>query len=280
MIRDIYGGHHAQRVMAMVTMMFGLAPAIAPIIGGWLEVWLGWRSIFVFLTLLAIFLFASCYWRLKESLPASARQPFELDALIANYLKLLRSVRFGLLSSSNAFNFAGFFLYVSSAPAVIYNLLGLGPNDFAWMFVPGILGIVFGAYVSGRLAGRVAPRLMVRYAYAVMLGAALYNVLYHASLPPALPWTVLAIMTYTTGMALAMPAMTIFMLDLFPVNRGLAASLQSAQQSFFSGLVAGLMSPFLSGTALGLACGMAAMLLCGVACWAAYAWMTNREDAR
>ena len=278
MIRDLYGGARAQRVMSTVTMLFGIAPAIAPVIGGWLEIWFGWRSVFFFLALLGIMLFMSCYYQLKESLPASARQSFSLATLTANYLRLLGSVRFGLLSSANAFNFAGFFLYVASAPAVVYNLLGLGPTEFAWMFVPGILGIVIGAFVSGRLAGKVAPRAMVRVAYVVMFAAAAYNLVYHALFPPALPWTVLAIMMYTIGMALATPAMTLFMLDMFPLNRGLAASLQSAQQSFFSGLAAGFMSPFLSATALGLASGMVTMLICGAACWTAYAWLTKRED--
>ena len=55
---DIYAGHQAQRVMSMVTMIFGLAPAVAPILGGWLEVWFGWQSIFAFLAL-----FAGCSFR-------------------------------------------------------------------------------------------------------------------------------------------------------------------------------------------------------------------------
>src|SRR3954469_19518105 len=112
MIRDIYAGHQAQRVMSMVTMIFGLAPAIAPIIGGWLEVSFGWRAIFVYLTLFAGLLFAGCHFRLKESLAPAKRQPFELRPLVRNYVKLFGSVKFGLLSSAIALNFAGFFLYI------------------------------------------------------------------------------------------------------------------------------------------------------------------------
>ena len=271
MIRDIYSGHQAQRVMSMVTMMFGLAPAIAPIIGGWLEVWLGWRSIFVFLALFAALLFAGCYYRLAESLPPHARQQFTARPLLLSYVKLLGSFEFGLLSSAVAFNFAGFFLYVASAPALIYNLLGLGENDFAWLFVPGISGVILGAYLSGRLAGTWSPALTVRYGYCVMLAAAATNVAHHAWLPPALPWTVLWVFVYTTGMSLVMPSISLLVLDLFPHNRGLAASLQGAQQSFFSGLVAGLLSPLVSDSGFELAAAMAALVTCGGACWAGYA---------
>ena len=83
MVRDIYAGHHAQRVMSMVTMIFGLAPAVAPIIGGGFEVWFGWRSIFLFLALLSGLLFASCYRSLAESLPSARRQRFAVRPLLA-----------------------------------------------------------------------------------------------------------------------------------------------------------------------------------------------------
>lgn len=279
MIRDVYAGHQAQRVMSMVTMMFGLAPAIAPILGGWLEVWFGWRSIFIFLTLFAAALYAGCYYQLKESLPPSARQPFEVKPLLLSYVKLLSSVRFGLLSSAVAFNFAGFFLYIASAPAIIYKLLGLNENQFAWLFVPGIAGVILGAFLSGRLAGKLSPHRTVRYGYWVMFAAALVSLVYHSLLPPALPWTVLALMVYTTGMSLAMPSLTLLVLDLFPQNRGLAASLQAAQQSFFTGLSAGLLSPLVSDSGLELAQGMAALVTCGAACWLVYVRLERRGSA-
>jgi DHA1 family bicyclomycin/chloramphenicol resistance-like MFS transporter len=278
MIRDIYRGHDAQRVMSMVTMIFGLAPAVAPILGGWLEVTFGWRAIFVFLTCFAGLLFAGCYFNLAESLPAAKRQPFSPRPLLVNYFKLFGSVRFGLLSSAIALNFAAFFLYIASAPAVIYKLLGLGENQFAWLFVPGIAGVIAGAFLSGRLAGKWSPRRTVRTGYAVMFTSALTNVAYNAIFPPALPWTVLPVMVYTVGMSLAMPSLTLMLLDLFPSNRGLAASLQGAQQSFFCGLAAGLLSPYISGSGLGLAGGMAALLASGFACWYIFTRMNVRES--
>jgi DHA1 family bicyclomycin/chloramphenicol resistance-like MFS transporter len=277
MIRDIYPGHQAQRVMSMVTMIFGLAPAVAPILGGWLEVWFGWRSIFVFLALFAALLCLACHYRLAESLPASKRQPFSVRPLLANYFKLFGSVRFGLLSSALALNFSAFFLYIASAPAVIYGLLGMGEKEFAWLFVPGISGVIMGAFLSGRLAGKLSPRRTVRYGYSIMTVAALFNLAYHLTNPPALLWTVLPVMAYTVGMSLAMPSITLLVLDLFPDNRGLAASLQAAQQSFFTGLASGLLSPYVSGTGLGLAVGMAALLSSGLACWYIFIHLPKKE---
>ena len=279
MIRDLYDGHHAQRVMAMVTMMFGLAPAIAPIMGGWLESWFGWRSIFFFLVVFALLLLGACWWRLPETLPRSRRQPFRPRPLLANYWKLLRSLRFGLLCSTIAFNFAGFFLYIASAPAVIYDLLGLGEKDFGYLFVPGIAGVVIGAFVSGRVAQRLSPRRTIAIGFAIMFAAVTLNVAYCAAFAPRLPWTVLPVMSYTIGMAMAMPSLTLLALDLFPDNRGMASSLQGAQHSFFAGLTAGLVSPWVSGTALGLAAAASLLLACGFACWLAYARLPKPAPA-
>ena len=217
MIRDSFGGHEAQRMMSMVTMIFGVAPAIAPVIGGWLQAGFGWRSVFVFLTLYSALLLACCYWRLPETLPRSARQPFAPRPLTANYLKLLGSLRFGLLSSAIAFNFAGFFLYISSAPLIIYNLLHLNENQFGWLFIPATSGVILGAFLSGRLAGKLTPRRTIRMAYALMFSAAAFSVGYHLLCAPALPWTVLPVMVYTVGMALAMPNLTLSRSICFPV---------------------------------------------------------------
>jgi DHA1 family bicyclomycin/chloramphenicol resistance-like MFS transporter len=95
---------------------------------------------------------------------------------------------------------------------------------------------------------------------------------------PALPWTVLPVMIYTVGMALAMPSISLLVLDLFPENRGLAASLQAAQHSFFIGLTAGLLSPYVSGTGRGLAIGMIVLLVCGLLCWLGYRRLTTEAE--
>jgi MFS transporter, DHA1 family, multidrug resistance protein len=263
MIRDAFTGHEGQRMMAMVTMIFGIAPAIGPIIGGWLQAAFGWRSVFVFLTLYSMLLLVCCYLRLPETLPRASRQPFTPRPLLANYLKLMKSARYWLLSSALAFNFSGLFLYISSAPVIIYQLLSLKEDQFAWLFVPSIGGFVFGAFLSGRLAGRLTPVRTVKLGYAVMLLAVAAGVGYHALFPAALPWTVLAVMMYTTGLSLVMPSLTLFSLDLFPQNRGLAASLQVFQNSIFNTITAAAISPFVSGTGLGLSLTAALFLACG-----------------
>lgn len=269
-IRDSQQGHEAQRLMSLVTMIFGIAPAIAPIIGGWLQNALGWRSIFWFLALYGIAVLAAAWRRLPETHPVAARQPFHARPLLRNYLKLGGNPQLVLLCLAVALNFSGFFLYIVSAPAVIYDLLHLSATDFPWLFVPGIGGVMFGAFLSGRLAGRLTPRRTVLAGYLTMAGAAALNISYCALFPPALPWTVLPVMLYTIGMALAMPSITVLTLDLYPQLRGMTSSLQGFAHSLLAGMTAGVVSPLVSGSALTLALTMGGLMLAGGCAWLWY----------
>lgn len=275
MIRDLYAGAEAQRLMSQVTMIFGISPAIAPVIGGWLETGFGWHSIFVFMALLGGVLFAMSWRYLPETLPPVARQRFAMGSLLHDYRMVFSNPVFLLLSGAVAFHFAGFFLYIASAPVFVTQHLKLGENQFAWLFVPAISGVILGAFLSGRLAGRIAPLTTVKYAYLLLFAAAALNLLQSLAFSPSLLWAIMPIALYSTGMSLAMPSITLLALDLFPVNRGLVASLQAFTQTLLNALVAGLISPLLSFSTVALAAGMLGFLMLGRITWILYLRSTN-----
>ena len=279
MIRDSREGHEAQRLMSLVMLIFSLAPGIAPILGGFLLGWFGWRSIFVFLAGYAALLLALAWWHLPETHPPPARQAFSFGHLAGNYLRQLRNPSLVWLCLALALNFSGFFVYILSAPAFVYHILGLNEREFAWLIIPGVVGIMCGAFLSGRLAGRLAPRRTITVAYFVMFTAAAYNVVFSALAAPALPWSVLPMMIYTCGMALMMPSATLLALDLFPKARGMTSSLLGFTQSSVSAVVAAVVSPLLSHAALTLALGMAALLSLGCLAWGSYARAETRRAA-
>ena len=275
MIRDLYAGAEAQRLMARVTMIFGIAPALAPIIGGWLHTWFGWRAIFIFLALFGAALFAVCARYLPETLPHTARESFHPTPLFANYRKVGSHPEFQWLSLAVGLNFAGFFLYIASAPVFIIQYLHLGEHQFAWLFIPAVSGIVLGAYLSGRMAGKYSLRDTVKYAFMISFTAAVLNVLYNLATPPGLPWAVLIIMLYATGMSLAMPSISLLNLELYPRNRGMVSSLQGVIHTLGSALAAGLLSPWLAHAPLLLALGMLGCLIGGWLAWLIYLRITR-----
>jgi DHA1 family bicyclomycin/chloramphenicol resistance-like MFS transporter len=279
MIRDLFGPEDAQRLMSLVTLFFGLAPAVAPVIGGWLFVGLGWRAIFWFLTLVGAVLVAIGWRHLPETLPEAGRHPFHPVALMKGYEEVGIHARFLLLSFVVGFNFNAFFLYIVSAPVFLGEHLHLGPQQYAWLFLPCIVGIMFGAQLSGRAAGRYTPARTVARAYGFMGLAALGNLAYAFALPPSIPWAVVPIMIYGVGFAMAMPSVTLITLDLFPTRRGMAASLQGFVSGMVNVVTAGVISPAVSHDPRLLAVGMFALMLLGFASWRLFLRSSRRKAA-
>ena len=262
-VRDLFDGAPAQRLIAQITMMFALAPVIAPLIGGWLQTWFGWRSVFAFLVLMTTVLWIACWKFLPETLAPEKRQSLHPAYLGRAYLKVLTSPPFLLASSALSLNFSGFFIYVLSAPVFLMTHLGVPETGFLWLFGPAMSGLTLGSWLAGRRAGRHPPGTTVKLGYIIMTGAALLNLGINLSLPPGLPWSVAPLFVYTLGMALAMPNLTLFALDPFPDNRGMAASCQTFVQSGSNGLVAALIAPLVWGSTLSLALTMSGFLILG-----------------
>jgi DHA1 family bicyclomycin/chloramphenicol resistance-like MFS transporter len=126
--------------------------------------------------------------------------------------------------------------------------------------------MLFGALLSGRLAGRVSPGKTVALGYAMMILATAVNIGFHALREPQLPWSVAPLFAYTMGMTLSMPTLVLFGLDLFPVQKGLAASCQTFLMSSINTVTAGLLSPLANASALRLAVVSAALMLAGLLC--------------
>lgn len=270
-IRDVFDGPRAQRLMSRVMMIFGIAPAIAPMVGGALVLAFGWRSIFVFLALFSTLLAWMTWRHLPETLPPEARQSMSPLRLLGAYRSVLGSGAFLLLAFALAFNFNGFFVYVLSAPVFVIEHLGLGPGSFGWLFVPAVAGMMGGSWLSGRVAGRWSGRRSIVTGFAVMIVAVCANLIHAALAVPSLPWSVLPVGIYTFGMSLAMPSLTLFVLDLFPTRRGLASSCQSFTQVGVNAVTAGLSAPLLWASPLSLGAGASVFLAAGLLCFAVWA---------
>jgi DHA1 family bicyclomycin/chloramphenicol resistance-like MFS transporter len=257
-VQDRFSGADAQRIMSHIMMVFGLAPAIAPILGGWLHVAFGWRATFVFLALFGALMLLACWRWLGESLPADKRHAFHGVAIARNYLKVLSHPQFLLLSLAVGLAFGGLSIYIGSAANFVMEILHLPETAFAWMFIPLISGMVIGSAWGGKRAAKYAPAKLRRIGYGLMALACVLNVGYTTLSGDRVdvPWAVLPLMVYTFGLAVAMPAIQVGALALFPDNRGLAASMLAFIQMMSFALISGLVAPLLFGSAFQLACGV------------------------
>lgn len=255
LVRDRYQGPEAQRLFANIAMVFSLAPAIAPILGGYLSTHTGWRSIFMTLTVISFALIAASLRYLPETLPPKMRQSVRIVPILRNYLHVIRNRRFLLAITSIGLAFSGFGLYIASAARFIMDILKLPETAFGWLFVPFIIGTVFGSMLSSRLAGRMDAGKLILVGQGIMALGAVGNVLYNSMFVPTVPWAVIPITVYGFGMSTALPGMTVVALSVFPNLRGMASSVQSTMQMLVFAVVAGFVAPLLFESALLLACG-------------------------
>ncbi|NNG21453.1 multidrug effflux MFS transporter [Telluria aromaticivorans] len=266
-IRDLYEGAPAARMLSMVSMIFAISPAFAPILGGWVVTAFEWRAIFYALALYTVTLLWFCMRYLPETLAPGERQSLAPAKLFRNYAKVFLSVGFQRGAGAIAVNFAGLFLTVAAAPLVLGEHLGLSANQFGWHFVPMVGGIFLGSLAADRLAGKFGLQRQIGIGFAVMLAGAGANLLYHAVLPPALPWSVAPIFFYASGMSLAAPGLTLTVLDLFPDVRGVVASMQSFSMVMLTAIVTAVAAPALQHSMFYLALGQLAFGLAGLVLW-------------
>ncbi len=260
-VRDVYAGAMAQRAMSHVMLVFAAAPALAPVIGGWLESLFGWRSVFLFLALFGLFAVVLVFRGLPETHPQAARHSIHPRSVGGNYLRVLRHGRFLALVAALSLGFGGLFLYISGSPALIYDHLGLGEGDFGLFFIPAVAGMMAGSWLSGRIAHSWSPLNILKLGFAVLAVAFTANLLDALWSTPGLLSVVAPLVVYAFGVTLVIPVLTVQALDCFPHNRGMASAVQSFAQMSFNAVVAGFLMPLTASSLVYMALAQG-LLLC------------------
>lgn len=269
-VRDVFTGVRAQQMMSLMAIVFSLAPAVAPMIGGVLLEWGSWHWIFWFMAVFALLLIVATLVTLPETHPAERRSPLKVAALLASIGTVMRHGGFHRLAWTCALLFAGQFLYIGGASIFIVDLLGKGEHDFWIVFVPMIVCLSIGSLASARAAGRLAPAVTINLGLVValtgaVLGAAL-TAMPFGDHPVAALVTPCAI---SLACGIAVPSLQIAVMDLFPERRGAATSGAMFVQQIFLSVITVAMAPVIAlstfaFSASSLVCTTAAVLLW---CW-------------
>ncbi len=260
MVRDLFEGAAAQRVMATVQMLFGIAPAIAPIIGG-LLLGIDWQAIFIFLAIYAgVTLWASVAF-LPETMPPEKRLKLSAKNVLTSYKTIFGDAEFAKLGIAIGACFSAFFVYVLASPVFLGKHLGLTPQQYAYLFIPTVCGMMIGSYLARYVAGKYSAKKVLKVAFAWMLLIVIANILVCAFLPLNPVNNILPVALFNIGMALVMPILSLAALDRHPRIRGTAASGQAFIQMMLSTVSAGLVVPLVWGSVMGLAVAMMVFLI-------------------
>ncbi|MGP5377176.1 MFS transporter [Brachybacterium alimentarium] len=272
-IRDMFSGSEAQRLMAQVMMIFSVAPAIAPILGGWLLLLGDWRWVFGGVGLYALVVLIATT-RLPETLPREGRTPLRVGALLGSLWHVGRSPVMLRIAAASAFGFASQFLFIASASLFVVNLLGLGEQDFWVLFVPLIIGMISGSFIVGRVADLMDRSRLITLGFLGTLASTVVNLVLVSIAPDftgGLSWSLLLAaigpMLIAFTVALLFAPIQLEVLDLFPHERGAAASLGTFFGLVLNALLAGLIAPLIAVSLTALAVTSIAFAVLGATLW-------------
>ncbi len=162
LMRDIYPKEEFSRMMSFVMLVTTIAPLMAPIVGGWVLVWLSWHYIFWILAVAAILASAMIFFLIKETLPPERRQPFHIRTTIGNFAALFRHKRVLSYMLASGFSFAGMFSFLSAGPFVYIEINHVAPENFGYYFALNIVFLFVMTIFNSRFVRRIGALNMFR----------------------------------------------------------------------------------------------------------------------
>jgi len=253
-VRDLFDGIAMTRFFSTLMLVNGVAPVVAPVIGGQLLNVASWRVMFLVLALAGIVLLLVVRGRLPESLPEERRQAADLRANLRAYVPLCRDAFYLRYVLTSALMFGAVFAYISGSSFVLQDIYGLTAQQYSFVFGANGLGIMLFGQVNGLLVGRVANEhtlLGVSLLVATISGCGvLISVI--AGLPHLVLFACLFAVVSTLGPVLANA--TSLALAAHASAAGAASSFQGMLQFLIGGVVASTMGAFGEGSAVPMGC--------------------------
>ena len=280
MVRDLYEGARAGRELSRMGTIMGVVPAIAPILGSFIEVWSGWRMTFWLTLALGLGLALLIGLRLPETLRMRNPEPLSLPGIFRGFGKLLENRTYRVYVLIAAFTYAGLFAFISGSSFVLQGVYGLNEMGFAISFAIMVAGYIAGTLLAQRFVGTYGLQKIIGAGVACQAGgglAMLAGVAIASSqgLLPSLAVT--APMTlYALGVGLTLPQTQASAMAPFPERAGAASSFLGLCQMLFAAIVGVMVGHALGASAWPLAIAIA---VTGLAAFGVFAASANVRNA-
>jgi DHA1 family bicyclomycin/chloramphenicol resistance-like MFS transporter len=272
-VRDLYSGVRAGRELSLMGAITGVAPIVAPVIGGGLQTFFGWRATFVLLVICAFVIGAAAARLLPETLRERPKTPFSLRAMSVLYRSV--AVHPGFLANLAILtaSFVGLFAWISGAPVVMQSAVyGLSPFAFGVTFAAGAAGYVLGTLLAARIVIRFGLDRLIGIGTAAMACGGLLMALVVALALSHVFWFVGAMTLYLAGIGFALPSTMAGALTPFPDRAGTASSVMGCVQQTGAAITAAAVGAYLGHSAWPVASVVAVM-----GCLSFVIWLSTRR---
>jgi DHA1 family bicyclomycin/chloramphenicol resistance-like MFS transporter len=280
-VRDIYGIERSATALAYIGAALALSPAIAPIIGGYLQVWFGWRSAFVFLVCVGVVLLLAVAWLLPETTQPVLRRPrVSLAGALADHLRVLGGR--GFLANAIAVGsvFAGLMAYTVGGPFVFIELFGLTPTAFGLLAVFTVAGYFVGSLTAARLSRHLPPSRLMPLGLSLCLAGGAVAALLVIAARPSIVAIVAPMSVFCAGFGIVFAAGIAEALAPFPHLAGTASAWIGFLQMVIAALSTTLLGAFEMTSALPMVLGVLGTAALGAASYGLIGWTarTAREN--
>jgi DHA1 family bicyclomycin/chloramphenicol resistance-like MFS transporter len=260
-VRDLHSGARAVRLFSSLMLVTGLAPILAPLVGGQLLAVTSWKGIFVTLTILSALIAVLAALGLRETLPAERRSTSGLRRTVQTMAELLRDRSFVGHALAAGLTFGALFAYISGSSFALQGIYGLSPQLYSLAFAMNGLGLIAASQVNARIVERVGPRQLLRRALFCVVASAL-TLLVVVSVGGLSVWAVLAPMfVIVSSLAFVLPNATALALADHPAVAGTASALLGVIQFLIGAIAAPLVGVAGPGTAVPMGVVMAVLAL-------------------
>ncbi len=258
-VRDLYAGVAAARYFSLLMLITGLAPILAPSLGGQLLRVTSWRGVFLVLALVGVLVGVAVVIGLRETLPVERRRAGGLRDTGQAFAGLFTDRVFVGYALSGSLAFAGIFTYISGSSFVLQGIFGLSPQMFALVFGVNAFGLVGATQVNRRLATFVPITSLLRAGLATMAAASLALLVAAAGHILGLAGVVVPMFVVMSSLGFVMPNGMALALSRHPEAAGTGSALLGALQMGSGAVVAPLVGVAGTGTAIPMAAVMAAL---------------------
>jgi DHA1 family bicyclomycin/chloramphenicol resistance-like MFS transporter len=230
MVRDLYARDQAARVLSIIGMALSVAPAVGPVVGGYLQVWFDWHAIFAVLGAAGLALLVTVARFMPETNRAPDAQALRPGRIISSYAELMRSPTYVGYMAVGAVSLGGLFTFHAAAPFVLMGLAGLTPEQYGWSMSITVAAYLAGGFLANRLVGRLGlDRLILGSAFLLLAGSSL--MLAFSLVPVVTVASVLGPMAlWTMGIGISLPNSMAGALSPFPRIAGSASALMGFMQ--------------------------------------------------
>lgn len=153
--RDLYSGKDLTKFIALLALVNGAAPILAPLAGGIVLNFTSWNAVFIILGVIGLIMFLSVLFFLPETLPVEKRSEGSILAVFKTFRGLLKDRLFMGIACTQALIMASMFAYIAGSPFILQNLYNVTPQQFSMLFALNGIGIIIAAQMTGRLSNTI-----------------------------------------------------------------------------------------------------------------------------